>query len=87
MIIIGFNIPNILDDVKLQIKDDVIYQGKDIRKFNKNLIDGKLEKFYINLLKQVNKGFGTIIVESKTEKEKMKNICKFLCIYPEIITK
>ena len=58
-----------------------IFVGADIRKFNNQMIKGTLSKFYQNLLKEMNKGFNTIITTEENYNKILTTI-KFLCIYP-----
>lgn len=60
--------------------DLFIYYGKDMRRFNKKLSDGSLEKFYVDFMKKMNEGFDEIIVDA-SDYDKMCDICKFMCIY------
>ncbi|MGN1330298.1 MAG: glycosyltransferase family 2 protein [Clostridia bacterium] len=67
---------------ELRLDDDIqtIYFGKDVRNFNKKLIKGDLENFYIKLFNEMQIGFNKIIVKDDFEKEKLKNICEFIGI-------
>lgn len=60
--------------------DLFIYQGKDMRRFNKNILSNNLEEFYINFLNEMSKGFNKIVVSNKEDKEKLEEITRFLCI-------
>ena len=64
--------------------DEVIYKGKDIRTFNKNLLNNKLTKLYIDIITEMKYGFNEIIVDNEEDKYKIINITKFLCIYPYV---
>lgn len=59
---------------------DFIYYGKDMRRFNKDLLNNKLSKIYEKIIDEMKKGFSTIEVRTKEDKEKMAIITKFLCI-------
>lgn len=65
-------------------KMDFLYYGKDMRKFNNDLINNNLSTIYKNILNEMQKGFKKIIVKSEEDKEKMVTVTKFLCIYPFI---
>ncbi len=65
-------------------KDSIIYEGSDLRIFNKNLINDSLPIFYKDILDEMKKGFKTILVNSKDEKEKMDKVIRFLSIYPYV---
>lgn len=60
--------------------DLVLYYGKDVRMFNKKLLAGELEEFYISFMCEMKKGFSSIKVESKDDIDKINNILKFFCI-------
>ncbi len=60
--------------------DLVLYYGKDVRMFNKKLLAGELEEFYINFMSEMKKGFSSVKVESKDDVDKINNILKFFCI-------
>ena len=66
------------------LKDVVIYFGKDMRKFNNNLLDNKLDPIYYFLFEEMQKGFSEILVDNQSTKDKLIIITKFLCIYPFI---
>ena len=67
-----------------KVPDIFIYKGKDIRKFNKEIKQGTIDEFYLNLLIEMEIGFKTIVVKNEYDKDKMIEICKFLCIFPKI---
>lgn len=64
------------------LKDVCIYFGKDMRKFNNDLINNNLSLIYIFLFDEMQKGFSEIIVENEADKNSVLNIIKFLAIYP-----
>ena len=70
--------------INLKSKINAIYLGKDIKIFNTKLLNNSLEDVYYELFDEMNIGFNTINVKTKEEKEKLINICKFLCINPNI---
>lgn len=57
-----------------------IYYGKDVRAFNKHILENSLETFYVNLLQEMKKGFKVVEVSNREDIDKMKSILKFLCI-------
>ncbi len=61
-----------------------IYQGNDMRKFNKRLLENNLPEFYQKMLEEMQKGFDEVIVKTEEEKEKAIQITQFLCINPKI---
>lgn len=65
-------------------KDEFIYFGKDIKLFNKQLLNGELSDLYQYILTEMGKGFNNIKVSSVADKEKVINIIKFLCLYPYV---
>jgi glycosyltransferase involved in cell wall biosynthesis len=68
-----------------EIKDnEYIYKGKDMRLFNKNLLNNNLSNLYNSLIKEMKNGFDEIVVHSEENKVKMIDITKFLCIYPYV---
>lgn len=63
--------------VKLFIpKDEFIYKGCDMRRFNNDLINSSLSTFYSNLLDEMTKGFSEVICDD----ERVIDVLKFLCI-------
>ncbi len=64
--------------------DEFIYKGKDMRLFNKNLVNNNLSHLYVNLISEMAVGFDKIVVEDENDKEKMLDITKFLNIYPYV---
>lgn len=71
--------------IELKNKFENVYFGKDIRSFNKKLLDGSLEDVYYELFDEMCKGFGRIVVCDLDEKNRLENVCKFLCIDAEIV--
>ena len=69
--------------IKLDLNNIKIYYGKDMRLFNNNIKNNKLEDFYINLFKNMKEGFNEIIIDKKYE-DKAKDLLKFLSIYPYV---
>ncbi len=72
--------------IKIDTLPKEIYYGKDMRTFNKKMLDKNLDEFYINLLNEMKKGFKTIIVPEKNIKD-IEIILKFLCINKEVTIK
>ncbi len=65
-----------------QIPEDlVIYKGKDIRLFNKKLLNNNLEEFYLNFMQNMKNGFSQIIVETPEDVKKVEDILRFFCIF------
>ena len=67
--------------IEISLKDIKIYYGKDMRQFNKKIVNNDIETKYKEIFAEMKKVFNEIIVE-KSEYEKMIDITKFLCIYP-----
>ena len=65
-------------------KDNFLYYGKDMRKFNNDLMNNTVSNIYKNIIDEMEKGFTKIIVVDEEDKEKMLIITKFLCINPFI---
>lgn len=57
-----------------------IYYGKDVRAFNKKILDNSLESFYVDFMKEMKEGFSAVQVEEEADVYKMEKILKFLCI-------
>ena len=57
-----------------------VYYGKDVRLFNKLLLQNELEAFYLSFMQEMKKGFRRVIVQNEEDADKMKDIMKFLCI-------
>lgn len=57
-----------------------VYYGKDVRFFNKLLLQNELEAFYRSFMEEMKKGFRRVIVQNEEDADKMKDIMKFLCI-------
>lgn len=77
-------------DVKREIKlptinkEDRIYKGKDMRLFNKSLLNGDLPPIYEYMFIEMSKGFDTIVVKDDEELKIAEDLAKFLCIYSHI---
>lgn len=70
--------------LKNKINEDIVWTGKDNAKFNKALENNMLDEIYIFLFNEMEKGFNKIYVIDETEQEKVKKICRFLCIHPYV---
>ena len=66
-------INHIPEDIKL-------YYGKDVRSFNKSILDNTLEPFYLDFMNEMKKGFCCVKVKTEKDMEIMTDILKFLCI-------
>jgi len=60
------------------------YYGKDIRIFNRDLEKNTIDDIYKTILKEMKKGFSKIIIFDKNYYEKIVDLTKFLCIYPNV---
>lgn len=63
---------------------EIIYEGNQMRKFNNELIKNELPNLYINIMKEMEKGFNEIIVDNDLDYDKALNLTKFMCIYPYV---
>lgn len=48
--------------------------------FNRRLLDGTLEPFYLSFMEEMKKGFGKITVQSEADRKKVKDFARFFCI-------
>ena len=64
--------------------DDIIYYGKDMRLFNKKIVNNNIEELYNKIMIEMNTGFNEIVINKKEDYENVLNITKFLCIYPYV---
>ena len=67
-------------------KDEKIYQGKDMRAFNKLIVKDEISKLYKDIFKEMEKGFNCIET-TKENKDKVEDIVKFLNMYPFVEVK
>ena len=67
------NIPKIDDN-------EFIYYGKDIRRFNKDMLSNNISKTTLYILENMKDGFNKVVLENKEDEEKVKVILKFLYI-------
>lgn len=67
------------------INSDIpIYNGKDMRIFNKKIYNNTIEPLYKTLFSEMEIGFNEIVVNNKNDYKKLVDITKFLCIYPYV---
>lgn len=66
----------IIDNLKL-------YYGKDMRTFNKKMLNGELEDFYYNIFSEMEKGFSTITINKEGYNDLLV-VLKFLGIYYDV---
>lgn len=67
-------------------KDEKIYQGKDMRAFNKLIVKDEISDLYKQVFKEMEKGFNCIET-TKENKTKVEDIVKFLNMYPFVEVK
>lgn len=65
-------------------KDDIIYYGKDMRLFNKKIVNNNIEDLYKNIMTEMQEGFDEIIVNNSDDYDKVVDITKFLCVFPYV---
>lgn len=63
-----------------------IYLGSDMRLFNKLLLEGRLDAFYMSFLEKMGKGVHLFSCK-KEDLNKVKCICNFFCIGPFVSIK
>lgn len=63
-----------------------VYLGRDMRSFNKKLMEGTLEPFYRNLMDEIKKGF-YVVHCSSDDVESVLNILQFFCIGESTVIK
>lgn len=73
--------------LKIEIKDSEVYYGKDMRIFNKMILENRITELYAFLFSEMKRGFKRIIVKNNDEKRKMDIILKFLNITAEVVVK
>ena len=69
--------------IKLNLDNITLYYGKDMRFFNKNMVNKTLDTKYIEIFKEMNKGFNKIKVKDK-DYDTAKVLLKFLCIDKDV---
>lgn len=65
-------------------ENTVWYYGKDMRIFNKKILDNNIEALYKNILKEMELGFNKIVIYDKKYYTEVVDLTKFLCIYPYV---
>lgn len=65
-------------------ESEIIYKGKDMRLFNKNLLNGNLSELYMHMLDEMSNGFDAIAVNNEKELQIAEDLAKFLCIYSHV---
>lgn len=80
--VLGFykNIYNVRE-INIDLDKEKVYYGKDMRTFNKNMLEGTLSEFYVNFMKDMEQGISKIYVNTELEKIAVIDILKFMCIY------
>lgn len=73
-------------EIKEISKEEIIYQGKDMRAFNKRIVNNEISKLYTTIFKEMEKGFNVIETTEECE-EKVNDIVKFLNMYPFVEVK
>ncbi len=70
--------------VKSIDENEYIFKGKDMRLFNKQLLNNGLSDLYLYIINEMKIGFNEIVVEKEEDIEKVTDIIKFLCLYPYV---
>lgn len=70
--------------VKSIDENEYIFKGKDMRLFNKQLLNNELSDLYLYIINEMKIGFNEIVVEKEEDIEKVTDIIKFLCLYPYV---
>lgn len=65
-------------------ESEIIYKGKDMRLFNKNLLNGNLSELYMHMIDEMSNGFDAIAVNNEKELQIAEDLAKFLCIYSHV---
>jgi hypothetical protein len=73
-------------EIKDIAKDEKIYQGKDMRAFNKLIVKDEISDLYKQVFKEMEKGFNCIET-TEENKTKVEDIVKFLNMYPFVEVK
>lgn len=66
-------------EIFLKLNNDKIYYGKDMKVFNQDIVNNKLDPIYAKIFEEMNTGFKTILVD-KVDYDSFKIILKFLGI-------
>lgn len=69
--------------IKLNFNNTFVYYGKDIRLFNKKMLNNELEYIYNYILNEMKLGFKTILIK-KEDYQNLVITLKFLAIYNDI---
>lgn len=87
--VVKFYKSNTKREIQLPIinESDRIYKGKDMRLFNKNLLNGSLSEIYLQMFDEMSKGFDIILVRDDKELKIAEDLTKFLCIYSHVTIK
>ncbi len=87
--VVKFYKSNTKREIQLPIinESDRIYKGKDMRLFNKNLLNGSLSEIYLQMFDEMSKGFDSIVVRDDKELKIAEDLTKFLCIYSHVTIK
>ena len=87
--VVKFYKSNTKREIQLPIinESDRIYKGKDMRLFNKNLLNGSLSEIYLQMFDEMSKGFDIIVVRDDKELKIAEDLTKFLCIYSHVTIK
>lgn len=84
--VVKFYKNNIKREIQLPTisESEIIYKGKDMRLFNKNLLNGNLSELYMHMLNEMSNGFDAIAVNNEKELQIAEDLAKFLCIYSHV---
>ena len=69
--------------IDFDLNNDLVYFGKDIRKFNNLLNSKKLNEFYYFLFSNMSEGFNEITT-SISNKQNLENVLKFMCLFKHV---
>lgn len=61
-----------------------IFYGKDMRLFNKALLNNNFEDEYLKIFSEMQEGFDEIVISDQKQYNQALNLTKFLCIYPYV---
>ena len=61
-----------------------LFYGKDMRLFNRAILDNNLEEEYLRIFNEMQEGFDEIIIDDEKQYNKAIDLTKFLCIYPYV---
>lgn len=71
-------------DMSLFKENTKIYCGKDVRAFNKELLNQSLDESYLWFMREMREGFNKVIHYEHLGEENVKKILKFFCIEKEV---